>query len=238
MKPAAGLLLLALVLGGCENNIERSAHLAKLAQHRHHVLQAGLSITHLSADVKVVKTAVVQSSEGAAAVVLVRNISPHTLISVPIAITVKGASGRTLFQNNGRGLEAGLTSIGSVPAHAEATWVDDQVQASGTPKSVGAIVGVAPVAGGPVPKIEVLGVHQSEEGGSAGAAGTVRNRSGIAQQSLVVDVLARRGASIVAAGRSVLPEVAPGASVPFQTFLVGAPAGAKLEASAVPTSVR
>jgi len=236
VRPAAGLLLLALVFGGCENNIERSAHLAKLAHHQHH-LQAGLSITHASTDVRVVRTAVVQSSEGSAAVVFVRNTSPHTLINVPIAITVKNASGRTLFQNNARGLEAGLTSISSLPAHAEATWVDDQVQVSGTPTGVRAIVGEAPAADGSVPKIEVQGVHPTEEGGSPGAAGTVRNRSGVAQQGLVVDVLARRGGSIVAAGRSVLPEVAAGASVPFQTFLVGAPAGAKLEAGTVPTSL-
>ncbi|HME01520.1 MAG TPA: hypothetical protein VKG38_00635 [Solirubrobacteraceae bacterium] len=236
MRPAAGLLLLALVFGGCENNIERSAHLAKLAHHQHH-LQAGLSITHASTDVKVVKTAVVHSSEGSAAVVMVRNISPHTLVNVPIAITVKDASGRTLFQNNARGLEARLVSISSLPAHTEATWIDDQVQLSGTPTDVSAIVGEAPVANGPVPTIEVQGVHPTEEGGSPGAAGTVRNRSGVAQQSLVVDVLALRGGSIVAAGRSVLPEVAAGASVPFQTFLVGAPEGAKLEASAVPSSL-
>jgi hypothetical protein len=49
--------------------------------------------------------------------------------------------------------------------------------------------------------------------------------------------LARRGGRIVAAGRAVLPEVAANASAPFQAFLVGAPQGATLEASAPPTTL-
>lgn len=236
MRPAAGLLLLALTLAGCESNIERSAQLAKLA-HRQRRTESGLSITRPSTEVKVVGTAVVHSAEGTAVVVTVRNISPRTLRDVPIAITVKDATGRTLFQNNGRGLEASLTSLSSLRAHGEATWVDDQVQVSGVPASAGAIVGEAPAAGGPFPQIEVQGVHASEEGGGAGAAGAVRNRSSVTQQGLVVDVLARRGARILAAGRAVLPEVAAGASEPFQTSLVGTPKGAKLQASAQPTSL-
>jgi len=67
-------------------------------------------------------------------------------------------------------------------------------------------------------------------------SGTVRNRSNVTQQHLVVYVIARRGATIVAAGRAILTEVAPGASVAFQAFLAGTPAGAKLEASAPATT--
>jgi hypothetical protein len=66
----------------------------------------------------------------------------------------------------------------------------------------------------------------------------VHNRSSVAQQSLVVDVLARRGPAIVAAGRAVLPEVGAGGSSAFQAYLVGTPSGARLEASAPPTTLR
>jgi len=86
---------------------------------------------------------------------------------------------------------------------------------------------------GALPEIEVTGVHPSEESGSATAAGTVRDRSTVTQQALVVYVVARRAGRAVAAGRAILPEVAPGAAVPFQAFLVGnSPAGTRLEASA------
>jgi hypothetical protein len=233
---AAGLLLLALTLAGCESNEERSAALAKHARHQQSA-QVGLSITHPSPYVKVTGTALLQSSEGAAVVVSMRNISANALHDLPIAITVKGPDSRTLFRNNSPGLEAGLTTLSLLPAHGEAAWVDDQVPSSTGPASVSAVVGEGPILHAAAPQIEVRGVHAIEEGGAgAGAAGTVRNRSKIAQQRLVVYGFARRGTHIVAAGRAVLPEVAAGASVPFQAFLVGTPTGAKLEASAPATT--
>lgn len=234
----AALLLVALTLTGCETSAEKSAKLEREARRQAAVAQrsqTGLSVTRQSTSVKVVDATVVRSSEGAAAAVTVRNVSARTLRAVPIAITVKDARGQTLFQNDAAGLEAGLTSIGSLPAHGEATWVDDQIPQSGEPTSVSARVGEAPPRTGPTPQIEIEGLRPSEEP-TGGAAGTVRNRSRIAQRKLVVYVLARRAGRIVAAGRAVLPEVAPGTSAPFQVFLVGAAAGAKLQASAPPTT--
>jgi hypothetical protein len=225
-----------LVLAGCESNQERSAALAKHAHHQR-AIQAGLSISRRSAYVKVLATTFVASSEGAAAVVILRNDSAHALQDVPIAITVKGAGSRILYQNNSPGLEAALTTLASLPAHGEASWVDDQLPPSSGPATVTALVGEARVASAAQPQIEVQGVHATEEGATgAGAAGTVHNGSKVTQLSLVVYGLARRGGEIVAAGRAVLPEVAAGASVPFQAFLVGAPAGARLEASAPATT--
>jgi hypothetical protein len=235
----AALALAALALSGCETTAEESAKLerqAKREQAEHPALtQKGLSIVHASAEVKVLSAGVVRSSEGAAAAVSVSNVSAHALRSVPIAITVRDAHGRTLFQNNAPGLEAALTQVSSLPPHGSVTWVDDQIPRSGEPASVSAIVGVAPAGGGPEPQIEVESLRLSEAS-SGEAAGTVRNRSNITQQKLVVYVIARHAGSIVAAGRAVLAEVAAGASVPFQVFLVGAPAGAKLQASAPATT--
>jgi len=227
---AAGLLAL-LALSGCESTQEKSAQLEKSAHHTR-LAERGLSIVKQSTDVSVLGAVLVHGAEGAAAVVTLRNDSAHALRDVPIAITVKDAHGNTVFQNNAPGLEAALTSLGSLPAHGLATWVDDQVPASGAPASVSAIAGVSPAVNGALPEIEVTGVRPSEESGSATAAGTVRNRSTVAQQSLVVYVVARRAGRVVAAGRAILPEVAPGAAVPFQAFLVGSSAGTKLEASA------
>jgi hypothetical protein len=232
VKAATALALLALLaLSGCESTQEKSAQLEKTAHHTH-LAERGLSIARASTDVSVLDAVLVHGAEGAAAVVTLRNDSARALRDVPIAITVKNAGGNTVFQNDAPGLEVALTSLGSLPAHGVATWVDDQVPASGGPASVTAIAGEAPAVSGALPQIEVAGVHPSEESGSATVAGTVRNRSSVTQQSLVVYVVARRGGRIVAAGRAILPEVAPGASVPFQAFLVGTPTGARLEASA------
>jgi hypothetical protein len=221
----------ALALTGCETTAEKSAALERTAHHSH-LAERGLSITKQSADVRVLGAVLVHGAEGAAAVVTVRNDTAHAYKDVPIAIMVKDAHGSTLFQNNAPGLETALTSLGSLPAHGEATWVDDQVPATGDPASVTAIAGEAPIANGTLSRIEVTDVHPSEESGTATAAGTVRNRSNVAQQSLVVYVLARRAGRIVAAGRAILAEVTPGAAVPFQAFLVGSPHGAQLQADA------
>jgi len=236
----AALALAALALSGCETTAEESAKLERKAereQAEHPApAQKGLSIARASAAVKVVNATLVRDSEGAAAAVTIRNVSPRALRSVPIAITVRDARGRTLFQNNAPGLEAALTSLALLPAHGEATWVDDQIPSSGEPASVSALVGVAPAASGQAPRIEVEGLRPSEESG-AGAAGTVRNRSALTQRKLVVYVLASRAGKIVAAGRAVVPEVAPGASVGFQVFFVGSARGATLQASAPATTL-
>lgn len=225
-------LLALLALSGCETTAEKSARLERAAHHTR-LAERGLSVLKQSADVRVLGAVLVHGSEGAAAVVTLRNESAHRLEKVPIAITVKDAHGRTVFQNNAPGLETALTSLGSLSAHGVATWVDDQVPPTGAPASVTAIAGEPPrVANGPVPRIEVAGVHAGEESGSATASGMVRNRSTSAQQALVVYLLARHAGRIVAAGRAILPKVSAGSSVPFQAFLVGAPAGARLEASA------
>jgi hypothetical protein len=232
---AVGALALAGSLSGCETTAEKSARLERTA-HRERPVEHGLTIAKPSTDVQVLSATIVHGAEGNAAVVTLRNRSGHTLKDVPIAIAVKDAHGSTLFQNNTPGLEAALTSLASLAAHGEATWIDDQVQASGTPASVTATVGEAPTANGSTPHIEVQGVHISEEGGGTGAAGTVRNHSNVTQQNLVVYVLARRGGKVIAAGRAVLPEVGAGASLPFQAFLQGSPAGARLQASAPPST--
>jgi hypothetical protein len=227
---ALAALALALALSGCESTQKESAKLAKSAKH-FALAHRGLTIAHASTQVRVSAAAVVHSSEGAAAVVTVTNTSSHALRSVPIAITVRNSDGRTLYQNDAPGLEAGLTSISSLPAHGTVTWVDDQVPIAGGPASVSAIAGEAQTASGPEPRIEVQGLHLAEAA-TGEASGIVRNRSSVVQQHLVVYVTARRGGRILAAGRAVLGEVAAGAPVPFQAFLVGAPAGAELEASA------
>jgi hypothetical protein len=227
---SAVLVLLAAALSGCETTQEESAKLEKTAKH-FALAHRGLTIAHASTQVHVSAATVVRGSEGAATAVTVTNDSAHALSSVPIAITVRGSGGQTVYQNNAPGLEAGLTSISSLPAHGTVTWVDDQVPTAGQPASVSAIIGEAQSTSGPEPRIEVQGLHLAEAA-TGEASGTVRNRSGVTQQHLLVYVTARRGGSILAAGRAVLPEVAAGASVPFQAFLVGATAGTELEASA------
>jgi hypothetical protein len=237
---AAALVLVALALSGCETTAEKSVRLERAAQRAGtgSLSKTGLSIARKSTDVKVLGATVVRSSEGAAAVVTLRNVSSHALHTVPIAITVAGAGGATLFRNDAPGLEPALVSVSSLPAHGELAWVDDQVPANGAPASARASVGQAPRPTRSLPQLAVVGLHPIEDpSNGAGAAGSVHNRSRIAQRNLVVFVVARRAGRIVAAGRGVLPEVPAGGSAPFQAFLIGDPRGAGLQASAPATTL-
>jgi hypothetical protein len=224
---AALAALLASGLAGCETTQEKSARLEREARHVT-LARAGLTVTRASAVVRVREAVVVHGGEGAAVVVVLDNTSARALARVPIAITVSDASGKRVLSNSAPGLEAGLVSVASLPAHAEAFWVDDQLPAGSKPARVSARVGEGtPVAS--VPQVAIASIH-STEGAAAGpgVAATASNNGRAAQQSLAVFAVARRSGQIVAAGRAVIPELAAGASAPFQLFFVGSAKGAQL----------
>jgi hypothetical protein len=231
------LALAALALAGCESTQEKSAKLEKLAkreaaEHKSPA-QRSLTITKPSKVVIVDATAVLHSSEGAAAAVTLHNSSSSALRNVPIEITVKDAHGATLYTNATPGLAAALASVPLVGAHTTTTWVNDQVQVSSTPASVSARVGQGERVAGPVPQIAVVGAHLVE----GTAEGSVVNHSSIGQRELVVYAIARRAGSIVAAGRAIVPQVEASATEHFQAFLIGDSQGAQLELSAPPSTV-
>ena len=55
-----------------------------------------------------------------------RNSSATALAEVPIAVSLKNASGASVYSNATPGLARTLTSIALLPAHATTTWVDDR----------------------------------------------------------------------------------------------------------------
>jgi hypothetical protein len=233
----AVLALAALALTGCETTAENSAKLERAAKHVSLTQQKGLSIERASTAVKVVATTVVRGSEGAAAVVTLRNGSARALSNLPIAIDVKDARGASVYANNVPGLSRTLVSVGSIPAGATLTWVDDQIQPTGVPASVSAEVGEGTRVSGAPPRLDIeeAGLHDDPTSG-LGAEGTVVNHSRVTQQELVVYAVARRSGKIVAAGRAVLASLPAGASTPFQIFFVGDARGAQLQVSAPPTT--
>jgi hypothetical protein len=241
MAPSAlAMISIAVACCGCQTTQEKSAALEKRAKHETLALQ-GVSVTTENPNVRVLQSTVVHSSESTAVVVTLRNTSSRTLENAPIEISVRDAKGAVLFKNNQPGEAPSLTKVSLLEPGAQTTWVDDQVQLPGSPSpaptSASALVGEAAQVSGAIPQIGVSSAHSSGETGSeAGAAGSVTNRSGVTQQNLVVDAVARRGAKIVAAGRAILPEVAPGASAPFQIYFVGNANGAHIETSAAPTT--
>jgi hypothetical protein len=237
---AGAVVLVALILTGCETTAEKSAKLERqalrAAAHAQHA--TGLTITHPSSTIRVLDSTVLHSSEGAAVAVTLANSSPRAVADVPIAVTVRGAGGTTAYPNSSPGLVHSLVSAPLIAPHGQLTWIDDQVTSTPASPSATAEVGEGTTVEGPVPAIAVVGAHIFEEPGSGfGAKGAVVNHSTVAQAELVVYATARRGARILAAGRAVLSQVPAGASVPFQLYFIGDPRGAQLQVSAPPSTV-
>ncbi len=234
-------MLAGLALTGCETTQEKSARLERVALARAKAAPlgtTGLKIAAPSKTIKIASSSVVHSSEGTAAVVTLRNDGVSGQREVPLAITVHGAGGTAVYSNSSPGLSTSLVAAAYVPARGEATWVDDQVQASSTPVSVTGEAGEGKSTSGRPPQI-VIGADSlgEEPGGAAVVSGTVANRSSVPQKELVVAAVVSSDGHVTGAGRAVLARLAPGAASGFQIFLVGsAPKGARLAVSAPPTT--
>ena len=229
------LVLAALLLTGCESTQEKSAQLEKAAHHVH-LADKGLSITRQSAYVKVLDAQVIHSSQATAAVITLRNSGPSALRDVPIAITVRGAHGNVLFENNAGGIEAALTSVALLQPGAQTVWVDDQVQAAEPPSAVSALVGEGSSVS-QIPQLSVSAITSVEgAGGVPAATGLVHNQSTVTQRNLVVYGVARRAGKIVGAGRAIVPELATHQSDKVEIYFTGQTKGAQLQMNAPPTT--
>lgn len=238
---ALAAFTLTVTLCGCQTSQEKSARLEreakKLAAAR--PIAKGLSIGRQSSSIRVTATALVRGREGAAAVVTLRNSSARAITAIPIEITVRDARGAVLYENTAAGLTPSLTTVPLIAPHGETSWIDDQVPIAGTPASVTARVGEGVPSSGAIPLTTVAGTHLFEDpANGVGAEGDLTNHSSVPQRELIVYVLARRSGRIVAAGRAVLALAPAGAATHFQAFLIGSPAGATLQASAPPSTLR
>ena len=231
---ALALALASTALTACESSQEKSAKLEKVIKRearetarQQALARQSLSIARPSAVVKVTEAKLVHGSEGAVVAVVLHNTSGSALRKLPIRVTVKGAGGATVYTNETTGLSPTLVSVPLLRAHATSTWIDDQVQTSATPSSVSAEVGEGERITGAPPELTIAGARLA----AGTTEGSVTNNSQESQHELVVDAVARRGGTIVAAGRAVIPQVEAGATEHFQAFLIGDSAGATLEVS-------
>jgi hypothetical protein len=233
--------LAPLALGGClgvQTTQDESAAKAKLAK-RAIAGQKGLTIGRANPDVEVEASAIVQDPNGVAAVVRLKNTG-RTQAVLPVAITVSDAKGRKLYANDVPGLDPSLVSLPVLRAGEEADWVNNQILVAGRAKAVAARVGTGKAAPpGALPKITLGAVSVGRDSDGTYAKGTVSNDSAIPQRRLVVSCVARRGATILAAGRGIVDRLAPAVNsrkpTTFTVFFIGDPKGAHVACSAPPT---
>jgi hypothetical protein len=224
-------------ISGCQSTQDRSAQLRKkgntVLSQRTQTL-----VTRTNPDVKVLRTATLHDDNGSAAVVELRNTSRRALVNVPVAIDVRGAGGTSVFRNDAAGIEPSLVGPSYVPPASRFAWVNDQVSATGVPRSVVARVGVG--HGAPprsVPSIQVGAPHlETDPTSGISAVGTVTDRSPILQRKLVLYCIATRGTRIVAAGRGGIERLRPNKATRYTIFFIGNPKGARLTVAAPPTT--
>ena len=233
-----GILGLAalLVLGcaGCESTQDKSARLSRSAAKVK--VQKGLAVTSANAGVKVEGTTVLTDANGSAVAVLLRNTTSKPQVDVPVLVDVRDAKGVSVFKNDSPGIEAGLTHVSVLPPGRQTIWVNDQVFAATTPKSVKATVG-EPQGSSPAARAElkVSDVALTDDPASGvGATGVVTNTGSVEQRKVLVTAVARRGGAIVAAGRGVVQRARPGKRARFRVFFIGNPKNAALSVTAQP----
>ena len=92
--------------------------------------------------------------------------------------------------------------------------------------------------GSSVPQVQVSGVTLgSQELVGPYVEAHVVNHSGVAQHNMPVFAVALRGTRVVAAGRALVPSLAASgaaSSTSFRVYLVGSPAGARIELTPAP----
>jgi len=227
------------VLSACQSTQSRSAELEDKSAT---VLleEDGAKVTKENPAIKVVSTTVIAEDEGSAVVVELHNDSDETLIDVPISLDVLDVKGKSVYTNETPGLEQALVAVPYVPANGDALWVNDQVLASGTPKTAKVKVGVGGVPfSGEQPDIEVS-TPKLERDPVTGlvAEGTVVNRTGEDQNRLLLYGIARKGGKVVAAGRGLIEHLKAGTKKLFyNVYFLGNPEGADVTVTNYPTLV-
>jgi hypothetical protein len=228
---------LAVTVSACESTEQESAKIGREGG----AAAAGpgaLKLGAANAGVRVSDVTLLSSEGRKAVAVRLTTSSPSPQLNVPLLVNVTGAGGKVIYTNGTGGVEVALQRIALLRPHASVWWVDDQVL--GSQPSTGVTVrvgtGTSPHANATTPLLAAKTTNVGEQSGLSTLSGVLVNRSRKVQSKVPVFAVALRGGKVVAAGRAVVGELPgrPGASATFQIFLVGNPAGAKIELSAVP----
>ncbi len=233
----AGCGVLTVTVSACESTEQESAKIGK--QEQANASAGTLKLGASNHSVRVSDVTLVSAGGRMAVAARLTSSSSATQGSLPVLVNVTGKGGKILYTNGTAGLEASLQHLGLLKAHQSAWWVDDQVLISSSEHKTTAKLQVgsgSKVSGSSSGSIATTGVHAATQGGTSVLSGRLVNHSTRAQGKVLVYAVALKGGRVVAAGRSVVASLPAhqGASAPFQAFLVGNPAGAKIELSAVP----
>jgi hypothetical protein len=234
MRRAVAGAAIAVALGGtaCESTFDKAAR-------RERDQAAAIAATKLkitanqAVSAKVVK--ILTGADGTAAVVveLISKDPAHGLLWAPIAVRLLDASGAVVAETNVEGADPALVHVPFVPAGGTSFYVNDLLAPTAPPVSADVTLGGTPITVPvPAPALEATAEYVDDPDYGALFNGTVTNGTDVAQEQVIVQVIARRDGEVVAAGTSIVKGLAPGASQTFQGLFVGDPRGAELTVSA------
>jgi len=155
----------------------------------------------------------------------------------PGLVEDSGAGAKQRNTNGTGGLETLLQRMAILRPNEPAWWVDDQVLTSQSATGVKVRVGTGKAlrTAVPAPNLTTTGVHLAQQSGLSVLDGTLVNRSSGSAGKVPVYAVALASGRVVAAGRAVVTALA-GSSSTFRIFLVGNPAGARVELTVAPTA--
>jgi hypothetical protein len=232
----AGCGVLTVGLSACESTQQESAKIGREGGQL--VAAAGnLRLGAVNHSVRASQVTLLSSSGRTAVAVRLSSSSSAPQSAIPVLVEVLGAGGKQLYTNATGGLETSLQQMSRLAAHGQAWWVDDQVLTSQSAARVKVRVGtgsVPPTSFSPS-TLTSTGVHLTRQSGLSVLAGELVNHSAEALGKVPVYAVALAGRRVLAAGRAVV-SAPPRSASRFQIFLVGDPAGARLELSAAPSA--
>ena len=230
----AGCGVMAVTLSACESTQQESEKIGREGG-QSSAASASLKLGAINRGVRVSDVTLLSASGRKAVAARITSTSARTQSEIPLLVTVTGSGGKLLYTNATGEQEDSLQHVALLRPGQSIWWVDDQVLASQTATGVRIKAGTgraAPPAA--LPALATTGVHSGSEGGIAQVSGNVVNRSSTPVAKVPVFVVSLRGGRVLAAGRAVISGLAghPGASAPFQAFLVGSP-GSSIQVSAI-----
>jgi len=199
-----------------------------------------LTIPKPDKELKVQGTTLLHDQNGDAVVIAVKNESKDTVVNAPILVDLRDAKGKSIYKNDTPGLDPSLNHLSLIKPGETFTWVNDQVQPNGIPKSakvtIGPPEGKAPAS---LPELAVSPPKLGHDVSGAKVSGTVTNKSQVDQVQLVLYAVARSGGRVVAAGRGVIKKAKVKAKpAPYVIFFIGDPAGTDVTIEAPPTTLQ
>ena len=224
--------IVAITGSACESTFDKAAR-------KQRAQAAAIAATKLNikanavVDAKVAK--ILTASDGTAAIVveLTSHDKKNGLLWAPIDVRLLDAAGAVVAETNVDGADPALVHVPFVPPGGRSFYVNDLLSPTATPVSARVTLGGQPVViPVPAPDLQATAEYVNDPDYGALFNGTVKNGTTVRQEEVIVQVVARRGGEIVAAGTSIVKHLEPGASQSFQGLFIGDPKGAKLTVSA------